>query len=183
MAVVTHLILLVRHRVFAFTRLMAVASALALALILGHLVPSCPIALVCPSGRMPSSRASLIPCDPASSQCKRRRSSSTISSARPRYHSASVGDMPIKRGHPYFDPKPGKFQSGLLSPSREGPQHSRSPGMAHDRCQGFSCLARWRAPRHGGTGRAIVNLLAHSKFPVISTSTSARNTLLKTNWQ
>ena len=39
MAVVTHLIILVRHRVFAFTRLMPVTSALALALILGHLVP------------------------------------------------------------------------------------------------------------------------------------------------
>ena len=39
MAVVAHVILLVGHRVFAFTRCMAVASALALALILGHLVP------------------------------------------------------------------------------------------------------------------------------------------------
>ena len=39
MAVVAHVILLVGHRVFAFTRRMAVTSALALALILGHLVP------------------------------------------------------------------------------------------------------------------------------------------------
>ena len=39
MAVVAHVILLVGHRLFAFTRCMAVASALALALILGHLVP------------------------------------------------------------------------------------------------------------------------------------------------
>ena len=36
MAVVTHLIVLVRHGVFAFTRLMAVGPALALALILRH---------------------------------------------------------------------------------------------------------------------------------------------------
>ena len=39
MAVIAHVILLVGHRVFAFTRRMAVASALALALILRHLVP------------------------------------------------------------------------------------------------------------------------------------------------
>lgn len=38
-AVVAHLIILVSDRVFAFTRLMAVAPALALASILGHLVP------------------------------------------------------------------------------------------------------------------------------------------------
>ena len=38
-AVVAHVILLVGHRVFAFTRLVAVGSALALALILRHLVP------------------------------------------------------------------------------------------------------------------------------------------------
>ena len=46
-AIVAHPIILVSHDVFAFTRLMAVCSALALALILGHLVsrsersPSC----------------------------------------------------------------------------------------------------------------------------------------------
>ena len=39
MAVIAHVILLVDHRVFAFTRRMAVTSALALALILRHLVP------------------------------------------------------------------------------------------------------------------------------------------------
>ena len=38
MAVVAHLIILVSDRILALTRLMAVASALALALILGHLV-------------------------------------------------------------------------------------------------------------------------------------------------
>jgi hypothetical protein len=38
-AVVAHLIILVSDRILALTRLMAVASALALALILGHLVP------------------------------------------------------------------------------------------------------------------------------------------------
>ena len=46
-AVVTHPILLVRHRIFAFTRLMAVAPTLALALILGHLVPPYSAALIC----------------------------------------------------------------------------------------------------------------------------------------
>jgi hypothetical protein len=38
-AEVIHLILVVGHRVFAFIRLMAVASALALASILRHLIP------------------------------------------------------------------------------------------------------------------------------------------------
>ena len=102
MAVVTHLIVLVSHGVFAFTRLMAVGPALALALILRHLVPLYSAALVCLSGSTPSSRASLIQREAASSQCKRRRSSSAMialrqqSSARPRYHSALVADMPLK---------------------------------------------------------------------------------------
>ena len=96
MAVVTHLIVLVSHGVFAFTRLMAVGPALALALILRHLVP------LYSAGSTPSSRASLIQREATSSQCKRRRSSSAMialrqqSSARPRYHSALVGDMPLK---------------------------------------------------------------------------------------
>ena len=38
-AVVAHLIILLSDRVFAFTRLVAVGSALALALILRHLIP------------------------------------------------------------------------------------------------------------------------------------------------
>ena len=58
MAVVTHLILLVRHRVLAFTRLMAVATTLALAFILGHLVPPYSVALVCfAAERPPHARA------------------------------------------------------------------------------------------------------------------------------
>jgi len=95
-AVVTHLIVLVSHGVFAFTRLMAVGPALALALILRHLVP------LYSAGSTPSSRASLIQREATSSQCKRRRSSSAMialrqqSSAGPRYHSALVGDMPLK---------------------------------------------------------------------------------------
>ena len=66
------------------------------ALILRHLVP------LYSAGSTPSSRASLIQREAASSQCKRRRSSSAMialrqqSSARPRYHSALVGDMPLK---------------------------------------------------------------------------------------
>ena len=65
-------------------------------------VPLYSAALVCLSGSTPSSRASLIQREAASSQCKRRRSSSAMialrqqSSARPRYHSALVGDMPLK---------------------------------------------------------------------------------------
>ena len=57
MAVVTHLILLVRHRVFAFTRLMAVAPTLALALILGHLVPPYSVLVCLVAERPPLARA------------------------------------------------------------------------------------------------------------------------------
>jgi hypothetical protein len=68
MAVVAHLIILVRHSVFAFTRLMAVAPALALALIVGHLVPPHLAALVRFSGGTPPSRASEIQRAAASSR-------------------------------------------------------------------------------------------------------------------
>jgi len=65
-AVVAHPIFLVSHGVFAFARFMAVVSTLALALILGHLVPRG--ILVCLSGKAPSSRPNEIQRDAASSQ-------------------------------------------------------------------------------------------------------------------
>ena len=97
-AVVAHPIVLVSHCVFAFTRFMAVVSTLALAPILGHLVPRG--ILACLGGKAPSSRPNKIQRAAASSQCRRRPMSSTTialrqqASACLRKNSALLGDMP-----------------------------------------------------------------------------------------